>query len=240
MIREGKKDIMTVHIARNGWSEAEKALLCGAVKKADESGASLRSVFEETGRQLGRKPNSVRNFYYLQLRSREGQGMQRAAPFITFTEEEVHALVKEILLGKRRGKSVRACVTEMSGGDKAVMLRYQNKYRSVLKKRPVLVEDILEELGREGIACESPLSQGRHRGREQEETYLRQVQAMDRMKVQLDMMRMQLEDMQAAARATLHLCKEFLALLPEEKQGNLDAFCREMACRLTVLENAAN
>ena len=58
--------------------------------------------------------------------------------------------------------------------------------------------------------------------------------------LQLDMMRMQLEDMQAAARATLHLCKEFLALLPEEKQGNLDAFCREMACRLTVLENAAN
>ena len=70
--------------------------------------------------------------------------------------------------------------------------------------------------------------------------YLQHLQQLDRMKVQQDMMRLQLEDMQLAARNVMMLCKEFLALLPEEKQGNLDAFCRELTSRLTVLENAAN
>ena len=66
------------------------------------------------------------------------------------------------------------------------------------------------------------------------------LQALDRLKVQADLMRMQLEDMQLAARAILLLCKDFLGLLPEERQGNLDTFCRELAERLAMLENAAN
>lgn len=231
---------MTVHIARNGWSETEKTMLEDAVRRADESGASLRSVFEETGLRLGRKPNSVRNFYYLQLRSRDGQGVQRAAPFVLFTEDEVYALVKEILKGKSLGKSVRACVTEMAGGDKTTMLRYQNKYRSVLKKRPALIEAVLKELEAEGVHCDNPLLHMPCALPEERDAYLKNIQAMDRMKVQQDMMRMQLEDMQSAARATLLLCKDFLALLPEEKQGNLDTFCQALACRLSVLENAAN
>lgn len=232
---------MTVHVARAGWSEAEKAMLADAVKKADESGASLRSVFEETGERLNRKPNSVRNFYYLQLRNQEGAGMQRAVPFVTFTEEEIHGLVKRILLGKSRGKSVRACVMEMADGDKAAMLRYQNKYRSVLKKKPEMITDVLQELAEEGCICPNPLDDLQQRdGQRNEKDYFRHLQALDRMKVQQDMMRIQLEDMQLAARSILLLCKDFLALLPEEKQGNLEAFCQELACRLTVLENAAN
>ncbi len=231
---------MTVHMARNGWSEAEAALLADAVRQADATGASLRSVFEETGRRLSRKPNSVRNFYYLQLRPREENGKSRAVPFVTFGEAEVHWLVKEVLLGKSRGKSVRACVLEMAGGDRTAMLRYQNKYRAVLKKRPELILQVRQELEREGYACPDPVAEMQMKSREKEAVPLQHLQQLDRMKVQQDMMRLQLEDMQLAARNVMMLCKEFLALLPEEKQGNLDAFCRELTSRLTVLENAAN
>ncbi len=232
---------MTVHLARNGWTETEKNMLMEAVQQADQQGSSLRSVFSDTGERLGRKPNSVRNYYYLQLRNREGRGQQRAAPFVLFTENEVHDLVKEILLGKSRGRSVRSCVTELSQGDKTVMLRLQNKYRSVLKKRPDLIRSIVEELEGEGVQLmdrEALFSPGNAGGREA--AYQKSLEAMDRMRVQTDMMRMQLEDMQSASRAILLLCKDYLALLPEEKQGNLDTFCRELTSRLTVLENAAN
>lgn len=231
---------MTAQTIRTGWTPAEKEILMEAVRRADESGASLRSVFEETGMRLGRKPNSVRNFYYLQLRAREGRGQPRALPFETFTEEEVQGLVRQILLGKSRGQSVRACVMELSRGNKTVMLRYQNKYRAVLKKKPEMIRELRRALEQEGIHCPDPL-EGTGTGCPDRSTAWQQnLQAMDRMKVQQDLMRMQLEDMQAAARATLLLCKDFLGLLPEEKQGNLNAFCQELSSRLAVLENAAN
>ena len=53
-----------------------------------------------------------------------------------FTEPEVEQLVENVLRGRAKGQSVRACLQELSGGDHSLMLRYQNKYRSVLKNRP--------------------------------------------------------------------------------------------------------
>lgn len=229
---------MTVHLARNGWSMQEKEALMEAVRAAGETGASLRSVFEETGQRLGRKPNSVRNFYYLQLRTNHEDAFRRAEPFVMFTEGEVMDLVRQVILAKSRGQSVRACVMAMAGGDKASMLRYQNKYRAILKKRPEMIQKICDGLEQEGVPCVNPLTEmGRNSLQKTDEKAL---QALDRLKVQADLMRMQLEDMQLAARAILLLCKDFLGLLPEERQGNLDTFCRELAERLAMLENAAN
>lgn len=229
---------MSVHLAKNGWSIQEKDALLAAVHRAEESGASLRSVFEETGRQLGRKPNSVRNFYYLQLRANQADVLRRAAPFVVFTQEEVEQLMRQVILAKAEGKSVRACVMEMAGGDKSAMLRYQNKYRAILKKRPDMVHSVCRALEKEGFKCPNPLEEKARRLHLMEDP--KAWQALDRMKVQADLIRMQLEDMQLAARAILMLCKDFLGLLPEERQGNLDAFCRELTERLAVLENAAN
>lgn len=229
---------MTVHSVRNGWSVQEKEVLMDAVKSANRTGASLRSVFEETGRNLGRKPNSVRNYYYLQMRNHQEDALRRADPFVMFTEEEVIQLVRRVILAKSQGQSVRSCVMEMAGGNKSAMLRYQNKYRAVLKKRPELVLHICDALEKEGISCMNPLEERKESMPAMEMPKV--LQTLDRMKVQTDLMRMQLEDMQLAARAILMLCKDFLGLLPEEKQGNLEPFCRELTERLAVLENAAN
>ena len=141
---------------RAGWREEETQLLWRQVRAASEQGAPLREVFESVAAQLGRKPNSIRNYYYAQLKERDEPALKRALPFETFTDGEVRTLVRTVLQKKGEGMSVRACVTEMAGGDKSLMLRYQNKYRSTLRARPELIREVMEELESEGLPCADP------------------------------------------------------------------------------------
>lgn len=140
------------HHPRNGWKEDEAELLFAAVRAAGEEGRSLREVFQEVGGRLQRKPNSIRNYYYARLRETPDL-VPRQAPFRAFTPEELHQLLRDVLIGRGRGESVRACVTRLSGGDRSQMLRMQNKYRSVLKSRPELLLETARELRREGLPC---------------------------------------------------------------------------------------
>lgn len=138
--------------SRTGWRNEESDALFSAVREASRQGTPLRSVFEQVASSLGRKPNSIRNYYYAQLRQRPEAGLNRAAPFQTFTEEEVHELLRTVLIARGQGISVRACVMRMANGDRSLMLRYQNKYRSILKNRPHMLAEVAEELRKEGIA----------------------------------------------------------------------------------------
>ena len=70
----------TMPLMRNGWSPEETELLWQEIRAAAESGAPLRGVFERMGQALGRKPNSVRNYYYMQLRGQGDASIRRAAP----------------------------------------------------------------------------------------------------------------------------------------------------------------
>lgn len=138
---------------RTGWQEEETSRLFSAVKEASAAGEPLRSVFESLSGDLGRKPNSIRNYYYACLRQRPEAGQLRAAPFTTFTPEETHELLRQVLMARGQGISVRACVMKMAEGDHSRMLRYQNKYRALLKHRPELIESVRAELQREGLPC---------------------------------------------------------------------------------------
>lgn len=138
--------------SRTGWRDEESNTLFSAVREASQQGMPLRNVFEQVASSLGRKPNSIRNYYYAQLRQRPETGLNRAAPFQIFTDEEVRELLRSVLIARGQGISVRACVMRMAGGDRSMMLRYQNKYRSILKNRPHLLMEIAEELRQEGVA----------------------------------------------------------------------------------------
>ena len=142
-----------------GWQQQEIDVLERTVSEAAQSGQSLRSVFERVSEELGRKPNSIRNFYYAQLRTQEGGAAPRALPFETFAPEEVEQLVERVLTARGQGKSVRACVRELSGGDKTRMLRYQNKYRSTVRTRPELVRRVMDRLSEQGVPYVSPYPQ---------------------------------------------------------------------------------
>lgn len=144
--------------SRAGWQAEESERLFTAVREAAQGGLPLKSVFEQVGRDLNRKPNSIRNYYYQSMREKPEQRLKRAAPFKVFTPEEKHELVRKVLIARGQGMSVRACVMQMAGGDRSLMLRYQNKYRAIMKNRPQQLEEIARQLREEGLPVPSSLA----------------------------------------------------------------------------------
>ena len=131
--------------SRTGWNSAEEELLQRAVDRCRAAGEPLRTAFMEAAWETGRRPNSVRNHYYANSKTAE------AAPaFLPFSEEESLSLLKTVLLAKSAGESVRACTLRIAEGDTRRMLRYQNKYRALLKSRPALVDRARRELQEKG------------------------------------------------------------------------------------------
>ncbi|MBR5232359.1 MAG: hypothetical protein IKW00_08980 [Clostridia bacterium] len=252
--------------SRAGWREDEIDRLWEEIRRANENGQPLRSVFEEMGDQLGRKPNSVRNYYYMRLRAQDHGAMRRAEPFAVFTEEEVRLLVRSVLKARGAGRSVRAAVMELADGDHALMLRYQNKYRSVIKKRPELVEEIVREMKNEGIPCFNPLQNALVSADELHTQITERVQALgdpdilkmlsgidalllraqdsdpkahgDRLRVQLDIALMRYENLARAAGDMLLMCKEYLGQEEDVRTAVMPAFVSTLSHHISAVENA--
>ena len=148
--------------AHPGWKEEEDALLFEEVKRAREEGRPLKSVFDAVAKKTGRKPNSIRNYYYVRVRDQElagiylGSATGHSTAFVPFTEDEVREMLRVILAEQARGVSVRACTLNMGGNDNKAMLRFQNKYRSVIKNNPKLVHEVIDELRAEGVEAFDP------------------------------------------------------------------------------------
>ena len=64
--------------------------------------------------------------------------------------------MEQVLTARAQGQSVRSCLQSLAGGDHSLMLRYQNKYRAVLKSRPEYVQKLVEALNARGVPCETP------------------------------------------------------------------------------------
>ena len=137
-----------------GWKNAEEELLWQEVEKARSEGRSLKSVFEAVARSTGRKPNSIRNHYYVRVRENPESG--HCPAFVPFEEGEVRKLLTTVLTEQAKGVSVRACTLKMGGGDTRAMLRFQNKYRATVKNKPELVAEIVQELRNMGVPCVDP------------------------------------------------------------------------------------
>ena len=140
---------------RAGWSDKETDMLWETADEAHKAGLPLKAVFESIAEKTGRRPNSIRNYYYAQVRRKSGDNTMTAR-FVPFTEDEVKWLIKQVLIGRSEGMSVRACLQKLSGGDHSLTLRYQNKYRAILKSRPEYVKKIVDELNSEGVSCTQP------------------------------------------------------------------------------------
>ncbi len=125
---------------KTGWDSAEEALLHDAVTRCRAAGEPLKTAFLQAAEQTGRRPNSVRNHYYAGNRAAAGPA------FLPFSEEESLSLLKTVLLARSAGESVRACTLRIAEGDTRRMLRYQNKYRALIKNRPGLVDRARQEL----------------------------------------------------------------------------------------------
>lgn len=151
----------------SGWSGQENDLLMREVEKVREEGQPIRLAFDRVAQRTGRKPNSVRNYYYLSLRQQPSAAMP-VRTFTCFTQEEKRDLLVAVLSAQAKGQSVRRCVMELAKGDKREMLRYQNKYRSLIKNHPDTVREVMNWMDQQGIIYANPYE--RMRGAESPET----------------------------------------------------------------------
>ncbi|MDD6044268.1 MAG: hypothetical protein PUC76_01245 [Clostridia bacterium] len=159
-----------VQKGRAGWKQEEEELLFKEIESSESSGRPLKKVFEAVAEKTGRKPNSIRNFYYARIKEKDlSTTALHAGAFVPFSEEEIHSLLRTVLSAQANGISVRSCTMSMGGGDNKTMLRYQNKYRALLKNRPKLVEQVAAELKEEGVDFDpymrKPLRRERNAGR---------------------------------------------------------------------------
>ena len=151
---------------RCGWQKEEEQILWEEIAKAAGSGQALKSAFDAVALKTGRKAGSIRNFYYISVKNGAAPAdlpVKRALPFVPFEQDELHELVRAVLIGRTQGKSVRACVGELSRGDRTLALRYQNKYRSILKTRPEYIRCVMDELAAQGVAFSSDFTPVRRR-----------------------------------------------------------------------------
>ncbi len=135
-----------------GWTKEEDALLLEAADEVRKALMPLSVAFDQVAAATGRKPNSVRNRYYTVRKTAAA-----ASPaFVPFSEEESMRLLKTVLLAQTAGESVRACTLRIADGDTKQMLRYQNKYRAILKTRPDCVREALRQLDEAGTPARDP------------------------------------------------------------------------------------
>ena len=145
---------------KGGWTAEETDRLFEEAREAGQEGRSIKSVFDKVARITGRKPNSIRNYYYLKLKENHELA---AASFVPFTEEEIDTLIKTMLIEQGKGRSVRSIAFSMGNGDKKAMLRYQNKYRSLLRGNPEKIRIVMDELEEKGIPVINPFENRRTR-----------------------------------------------------------------------------
>lgn len=144
------------------WSDREVKKLFSVVEEAKSQNKSLLEAFRIYAKKSGRKPNSVRNFYYQEIEQLKNSSKRADRLGINlenhlivrperFTNEQSKALVKEILRKKCLGLSVRKACLEQAGGDLSKMVRLQNKFRNVIKYEKDLYNECLKELREEGL-----------------------------------------------------------------------------------------
>ena len=233
---------------RTGWSDSENQLLWETADEAQQQGLPLKTVFEDIATKTGRRPNSIRNYYYAQVRQRE-DGQERAARFVPFTQQEVDWLMEQVLIARAAGQSVRSCLQKLSGGDHSLMLRYQNKYRAIIKSRPEYVHDMVERLNEQGVECDQPQVNHRTRAdihvscrnmveeahRSGDAELARACDTITRYLLGLRTIHSD-ESLSAAVEKLIITVKEFLALPEADKCESLESFCADMTISIGHVE----
>lgn len=149
------------------WTISQTKELFDLVYHAVENNRGLNSAFTKMSERCGRSVNSVRNYYYSQLKMFElvptlakdlgikTVSVQRA-DFELFTEAEIATLIERVLTAKANGISVRAAIAEMANGDAKLALRLQNKYRSMLAHHRDRVTAVMEDMNARGVVYYNP------------------------------------------------------------------------------------
>ena len=129
------------------WKDDEVKSLFSHVEKCTQKGETLSQAFMSYAKMSGRKPNSVRNYYYAELAALGDDTAKQLSLGISlenhpksspnfFSEEEAKNSMAQIDNLLKKGYSVRKACLTLAKGDIAQMVRLQNKYRTMNKKQP--------------------------------------------------------------------------------------------------------
>lgn len=118
---------------------------------------NLTAVFTAYSIKTGKAQGTVRNMYYALVKysaiDKEftekylGGTPLSASKIVEFDEGEEEKLAYQILTYKKQGYSVRSAISKLTAGDEKLALRYQNKYRNLIKKKPEMIEKISKKVG---------------------------------------------------------------------------------------------
>ncbi len=146
------------------------------IGKAKEGRIPIIRAFEAIAKRSGLKANTIRNYYYRYIHSQEDRTLvdshsREDTPVLftsdaigrAFTGQETRTLMREMLIAQGRNESVRGCANRLAGGNKRVLIRLQNKYRSIIARDPDYVKEIIKELEEEGKVCFNPYTRRRIR-----------------------------------------------------------------------------
>ena len=122
----------------------------------ERKGESLSSIFEKYAKSSGKAKGTVRNLYYtitkISNTNKEfcekylGGKPISVEEKVEFLPCQEKALLKQIIKMRADGVSVRKAVRDLAKGDEKLALRYQNKFRSMLRTNASLVNEIISEV----------------------------------------------------------------------------------------------
>lgn len=128
------------------WNNEEIKNLFNFVSNQTQKGQTRANAFSLFAKQSNRKPNSVRNYYYLELEflkknPKQAQELaininlhQKQEPNF-FSNNEAQKCMQDINNLVSKGHSVRKACLILSDGNIEQMVRLQNKYRSLQKEK---------------------------------------------------------------------------------------------------------
>lgn len=126
------------------WEDEEVKTLFRFVEIKKSEGVPLIKIFKEYAEKTYRHQNSVRNYYYKEIKAL-GENMERlnklkiklenhiAKTPEPFNSGETKNTINQINELLEKGYSVRRACLELADGDATKMVRLQNKYRSEVK-----------------------------------------------------------------------------------------------------------
>ena len=156
--------------------------------KANQNKSKTR-VFSEFAQIKNKAKGTVRNMYYALAKQSKvdpklANDLFNGTPISvnkikSFTEGQERELVKNVLIEKAKGNSVRSTITKMANGDISLALRLQNKYRNSIKNNKDLVEKVIKEINASGLVATPFKSQI------ESKSYLKEEQ-LSRLKKEID------------------------------------------------------
>lgn len=116
------------------WTDDNFIKLDNLVKEYKNNNLPVLHAFKKMAYELKLNPLTLRNLYYKKMKE---QGVLFSKNIHHFTKVEEDILINDISNLIQHGYSIRRACMNLANHDKALFLRYQNKYRTYIKNKSI-------------------------------------------------------------------------------------------------------